>query len=95
MLGALALHSEGAIFTFGFAFFLWATQWTATGTNGRAGAHAPPPAPTAPSSGRGSAMDPPTGERNARGTGWRPETASYANVQVSDQWLFLVCHLSL
>lgn len=83
------LLPEGAIFTFRFVFFLWATQWTATGMSGRAGAPAQPPAPTVPNSGRGSAMGPPTGEPNAKDTGWRPGTASYANAQVSGQWLFL------
>lgn len=80
---------EGAIFTFRSVFSLWATQWTATGMNGRAGAPARPPAPTVPSSGRGNAMDLPMGERNARDTGWKPGTASYANAQVSDQRLLL------
>lgn len=63
---------------------LWATQWMATGTNGQAGAPVPPLAPTAPSSGPGSATGPRTGEQSARGTGSRPETASSGSAQVGE-----------
>ncbi|XP_042321209.1 uncharacterized protein LOC121929580 isoform X2 [Sceloporus undulatus] len=56
-------------------------QWMATGTNGRVGAPVPPAAPTAPSSGRESAMDHRTVEPNAKDIGWRPETASLDNAQ--------------
>lgn len=70
-------------------FFLWATQWMATGTSGRAGALAQPPAPTGPSRGHGSATGPPTVEPSARDTGWRPGTASFASAQVGDQRLLL------
>ncbi|KAK2511251.1 hypothetical protein Q9233_017108 [Columba guinea] len=57
--------------------------------NGRAGAPARPPAPTVPSNGQGNAMDLPMGELNARDTGWKPGTASYANAQVSELQLCL------
>lgn len=57
-------------------FSLWATQWMGTGMSGRAGVPVLRPAPTVPSSERGSATDLPMGEQSARGTGWRPEIAS-------------------